>query len=124
MWWSSPDNPGADDLRRYPAYWGLKLVGSSGDARLLPASSDASDIFLGVDGGQSSTRAVIGDETGRVLGVGRGGPCNHAGAPEGRAQICRGRSRLPARRLQARRIGCRTRALRRRLPGIQRRPRG
>jgi N-acetylglucosamine kinase-like BadF-type ATPase len=36
--------------------------------------------FLGVDGGQSSTTAVIGDENGRILGVGRGGPCNHAGA--------------------------------------------
>lgn len=32
--------------------------------------------FLGVDGGQSSTTAVIGDEDSRVLGVGRGGPCN------------------------------------------------
>jgi hypothetical protein len=31
---SKPDNPGADDLRRYPAYWGLKLAGSVGDARL------------------------------------------------------------------------------------------
>ncbi len=30
--------------------------------------------FLGVDGGQSSTTAVIGDESGRVLGMGRGGP--------------------------------------------------
>ena len=33
--------------------------------------------FLGVDGGQSSTTALIGDETGRVVGAGRGGPCNH-----------------------------------------------
>lgn len=43
--------------------------------------------FLGVDGGQSSTEAVIGDETGRVLGVGQGGPCNHVGAAEGRAKL-------------------------------------
>ncbi len=43
--------------------------------------------FLGVDGGQSSTTAVIGDETGRVVGVGYGGPCNHAGAAEGRAKL-------------------------------------
>jgi N-acetylglucosamine kinase-like BadF-type ATPase len=43
--------------------------------------------FLGVDGGQSSTTAIIGDETGRVLGVGRGGPCNHVGAAEGRARF-------------------------------------
>ncbi len=44
-------------------------------------------LFLGVDGGQSSTTAVIGDETGRVLGQGQGGPCNHAAAAEGRARL-------------------------------------
>jgi len=44
-------------------------------------------LFLGVDGGQSSTTAMIGDETGRVLGSGRGGPCNHVGAAEGRAKF-------------------------------------
>lgn len=44
-------------------------------------------LFLGVDGGQSSTTALIGDETGRVLGFGRGGPCNHVGAAEGRAKF-------------------------------------
>jgi N-acetylglucosamine kinase-like BadF-type ATPase len=43
--------------------------------------------FLGVDGGQSSTTALIGDESGRVLGFGRGGPCNHVGAAEGRAKF-------------------------------------
>ena len=43
--------------------------------------------FLGVDGGQSGTTAVIGDETGRVLGGGEAGPCNHAGAGEGRAKL-------------------------------------
>jgi N-acetylglucosamine kinase-like BadF-type ATPase len=43
--------------------------------------------FLGVDGGQSSTTALIGDDTGRVLGVGRGGPCNHVGASEGRTRF-------------------------------------
>ncbi|MBI4875589.1 MAG: ATPase [Acidobacteria bacterium] len=46
-----------------------------------------SRLFLGVDGGQSSTTAMIGDETGRVLGIGRGGPCNHVGAAEGRAKF-------------------------------------
>jgi N-acetylglucosamine kinase-like BadF-type ATPase len=46
-----------------------------------------SKYFLGVDGGQSSTTAMIGDETGRVVGVGRGGPCNHVGASEGRARF-------------------------------------
>lgn len=44
-------------------------------------------LFLGVDGGQSSTTALIGDEQGRILGYGRGGPCNHVGAAEGRAKF-------------------------------------
>ncbi len=44
-------------------------------------------LFLGVDGGQSGTTAVIGDETGRVLGTGEAGPCNHAAAAEGRAKL-------------------------------------
>lgn len=44
-------------------------------------------LFLGVDGGQSSTTAVIGDEAGRVLGSGRGGPCNHVEGPEGRPKF-------------------------------------
>jgi N-acetylglucosamine kinase-like BadF-type ATPase len=43
--------------------------------------------FLGVDGGQSSTTAVIGDETGRIVGIGRGGPSNHVGTAEGRAKF-------------------------------------
>ena len=46
-----------------------------------------SSYFLGIDGGQSSTTALIGDETGRVIGYGRGGPCNHVGAAEGRAKF-------------------------------------
>src|SRR5579883_2346580 len=44
-------------------------------------------LFLGVDGGQSGTTAVIGDETGRILGAGEAGPCNHATAAEGRAKL-------------------------------------
>lgn len=43
--------------------------------------------FLGVDGGQSSTVALIGSEDGRVIGTGRGGPCNHVGAAEGRIKF-------------------------------------
>jgi N-acetylglucosamine kinase-like BadF-type ATPase len=46
--------------------------------------------FLGVDGGQSSTKAVIGDEAGNILGRGTGGPCNHAREGEGRARMERG----------------------------------
>jgi N-acetylglucosamine kinase-like BadF-type ATPase len=44
-------------------------------------------LYLGVDGGQSSTTAVIGDGAGRVLGIGRGGPCNHVKTGDGRAKF-------------------------------------
>ena len=44
-------------------------------------------LFLGVDGGQSGTMALVGDETGLVLGEGEAGPCNHAAAGEGRAKL-------------------------------------
>jgi glucosamine kinase len=37
-----------------------------------------SKYFLGVDGGQTSTTAVIGDDSGHVLGIGRGGPVGPA----------------------------------------------
>ncbi|HEV2200359.1 MAG TPA: BadF/BadG/BcrA/BcrD ATPase family protein [Bryobacteraceae bacterium] len=43
--------------------------------------------FLGVDGGQSSTVAAIGDETGAVKGVGKAGPCNHVSAGESRERF-------------------------------------
>lgn len=46
-------------------------------------------LFLGVDGGKSSTKALIGDETGRVVGSGVGGPCNHVGEAEGRERLAR-----------------------------------
>jgi N-acetylglucosamine kinase-like BadF-type ATPase len=44
-------------------------------------------LYLGIDGGQSGTTALIGDPTGRVLGTGRAGPCNHAAASEGRRKF-------------------------------------
>jgi N-acetylglucosamine kinase-like BadF-type ATPase len=44
-------------------------------------------LYLGIDGGQSSTTALIGDETGRILGEGQAGPCNHVGASERRAKF-------------------------------------
>ncbi len=47
----------------------------------------STQFFLGVDGGQSSTTAMVGDEFGRVLGYGRGGPCNHVRGPEGREKF-------------------------------------
>ena len=40
-----------------------------------------------MDGGQSSTTALIGDEQGRVIGLGTGGPCNHVRAAEGRSKF-------------------------------------
>lgn len=43
--------------------------------------------FLGVDGGQSSTIAMIADETGRVAGFARGGACNHVSADEARTKF-------------------------------------
>ncbi len=46
-------------------------------------------LFLGVDGGKSSTKAVIGDEAGSVLGMGTGGPCNHVGEAAGRERLAR-----------------------------------
>lgn len=46
-------------------------------------------LFLGVDGGQSGTTAIIGDDSGRTLGTGEAGPCNHAAAAEGRAKLHR-----------------------------------
>lgn len=50
-------------------------------------SGEGSAYFLGVDGGQSSTTALIGDASGRIVGAGRGGPCNHVGAAEGRTKF-------------------------------------
>lgn len=43
--------------------------------------------FLGVDGGQSSTTAIIGGEAGRVLGMGRAGPCNHVAGAQGKTKF-------------------------------------
>jgi N-acetylglucosamine kinase-like BadF-type ATPase len=43
--------------------------------------------YLGIDGGQSSTTALIADEHGRVIGIGRGGPCNHVSGAEAREKF-------------------------------------
>jgi len=43
--------------------------------------------YLGFDGGQSSSIAVIADDNGHLLGEGHGGPCNHVAAPEGREKF-------------------------------------
>ncbi len=44
-------------------------------------------IFLGVDGGQSHTEAIIADERGVILGRGTGGASNHAEIPGGRERL-------------------------------------
>lgn len=49
--------------------------------------AQCSRFFLGVDGGQSSTRAAIGDGTGRVLGRAEGGPCVHPTSDEAKAVL-------------------------------------
>jgi N-acetylglucosamine kinase-like BadF-type ATPase len=46
-----------------------------------------SAIFLGVDGGQSHTEAVVADEFGNILGFGLGGASNHAEIPGGRERL-------------------------------------
>lgn len=47
-------------------------------------------LYLGVDGGQSSTTALIGNAHGEILGRGSDGPCNHVkSAAEGRDKFVR-----------------------------------
>lgn len=46
-----------------------------------------SKFYLGVDGGQSSTTALIANESGRIVGRGNSGPCNHIRGPEGRLKF-------------------------------------
>jgi N-acetylglucosamine kinase-like BadF-type ATPase len=50
-------------------------------------SGSLARLYLGVDGGQSSTTALIADEYGQVLGVGHGGPCNHVSGDEARKKF-------------------------------------
>jgi N-acetylglucosamine kinase-like BadF-type ATPase len=49
----------------------------------------AEHLYLGIDGGQSSTVALIGDEYGVVLGFGQAGPCNHVKTSRGPAKLRR-----------------------------------
>ena len=48
-----------------------------------------SDYFLGVDGGQSSTTALVGDHAGRIIGWATAGPCNHVAATEAKGKFLR-----------------------------------
>lgn len=45
------------------------------------------DLYLGLDGGQSSTTALIANASGTVLGRGSGGPCNHITGPAARQKF-------------------------------------
>ncbi len=47
------------------------------------------EYFLGVDGGQSGTTALIGDAAGRIVGWAGSGPCNHVAASEAKAKFLR-----------------------------------
>jgi len=44
-------------------------------------------LFLGIDGGQSHTAALVADENGRILGRGSAGPSNHTREPGGRERL-------------------------------------
>ena len=46
-------------------------------------------LYLGVDGGQSGTIALIADEDGNILGRGAAGPCNHVASSEAKAKLAR-----------------------------------
>jgi N-acetylglucosamine kinase-like BadF-type ATPase len=43
--------------------------------------------FLGIDGGQSHTTALVADARGHILGVGHAGESNHTRAPGGQARL-------------------------------------
>jgi N-acetylglucosamine kinase-like BadF-type ATPase len=43
--------------------------------------------YLGIDGGQSGTTALIADQTGRIVGRGQSGPCNHVSPGESAAKF-------------------------------------
>jgi N-acetylglucosamine kinase-like BadF-type ATPase len=46
------------------------------------------NLFAGIDGGQSSTVAVVGDERGRILGRGTAGPADEIGASKESTRLC------------------------------------
>ncbi len=57
--------------------------------RLFEVRISLPRLYLGVDGGQSSTTAIIANQDGQVLGVGRSGPCNHVSGDEAREKFLR-----------------------------------
>ena len=53
----------------------------------MPPLSYSGKLYLGVDGGQSGTVALIADESGKVIGRGQAGACNHVSSAEGRTKF-------------------------------------
>lgn len=63
------ERPGANEMGRGP-----------------DASASGGRYFLGLDGGQSHTTVLIGNESGRVVGIGSAGPTNRGGSEDARAR--------------------------------------
>lgn len=53
----------------------------------IEPNKQGNGLFLGIDGGQSHTEAVIADSHGNILGRGAGGASNHAEIPGGRKRL-------------------------------------
>ena len=78
-WWC------IDTISAWKTFATMRPMGNraGGSAGRRPAVQDRQTqmrLFLGVDGGQSSTTALIGDESGRVLGAGAGRSVQSRGA--------------------------------------------
>jgi N-acetylglucosamine kinase-like BadF-type ATPase len=56
--------------------------------------------FLGIDGGQSHTTALVADARGQIVGVGHAGASNHTRAPGGRERLTNAISRSVGAALQ------------------------
>jgi len=66
-----------------------------------PARSPSPEVVLGVDGGQTSTTAVLCDLEGALLGLGRAGPANHVWEPGGVSRARRAVTRSVTHALRA-----------------------
>src|SRR5579862_5542857 len=65
-------------ISQLPEEWQESPYGMSNrQATTMDSGAQAMRYVIGVDGGQTSTTAVIADETGCLLGIGHGGPANH-----------------------------------------------
>ncbi len=62
-------------------------LGTRDGGRIPNPESRIPALYLGIDGGQTGTQAVLADATGRVRGRGAGGPSNHVEMPGGRERL-------------------------------------